>query len=120
MAAIIACIPAPVLGGAGIAMFGMVAANGIRVLSRVQYEGDNNFNLLIVGIELGNGSFVHGCSRNIQAFHWYLEHHFPQWYNDWQFNSYYLKCNSKRSKNNTHKEIKNKPPLVFKGGFLKG
>lgn len=55
MAAIIACIPAPVLGGAGIAMFGMVAANGIRVLSRVQYDGDNNFNLLIVGISLAMG-----------------------------------------------------------------
>ena len=38
MAALVACIPAPVLGGAGIAMFGMVAANGIRVLAKVEYE----------------------------------------------------------------------------------
>ena len=55
MAALVACIPAPVLGGAGIAMFGMVAANGIRVLGRVEYEGDGNYNGLIVGISLAMG-----------------------------------------------------------------
>lgn len=47
MAALVACIPAPVLGGAGIAMFGMVAANGIRVLAKVEYEGEGNYNVLI-------------------------------------------------------------------------
>ena len=35
MAAIVACIPNSVLGGAGIAMFGMIIASGIRALSKV-------------------------------------------------------------------------------------
>lgn len=38
LATIIASIPSAVLGGAGIAMFGIVAANGIRTLSRVDFE----------------------------------------------------------------------------------
>jgi xanthine/uracil permease len=40
-----------VLGGAGIAMFGMVAATGIKILSKVNFENRNN--LLIVAISLG-------------------------------------------------------------------
>lgn len=50
---IIASIPVVVLGGAGIAMFGMVAATGIKILSKVNYESKNN--LLIVAISLGVG-----------------------------------------------------------------
>ena len=50
---IIASIPVVVLGGAGIAMFGMVAATGIKILSKVRYESKNN--LLIVAISLGVG-----------------------------------------------------------------
>ncbi|HEV2682236.1 MAG TPA: solute carrier family 23 protein, partial [Rhodanobacter sp.] len=50
---IIASIPVVVLGGAGIAMFGMVAATGIKILSKVNYESKNN--LLIVAISLGAG-----------------------------------------------------------------
>ena len=53
LAALIACIPAPVLGGAGLAMFGMVAANGIKTLSKVDFDG--NYNLLIVGVSLSMG-----------------------------------------------------------------
>ena len=34
-AEVIAAIPAPVLGGAGIALFGTVAASGVRTLSKV-------------------------------------------------------------------------------------
>lgn len=55
MAAIVACIPAPVLGGAGIAMFGMVAANGIKTLAKVNYDGTENYNTLIVGISIAMG-----------------------------------------------------------------
>ena len=36
-------------------MFGMVAANGIRVLAKVEYEGEGNYNVLIVGISLAMG-----------------------------------------------------------------
>lgn len=53
LAALVACIPAPVLGGAGMAMFGMVAANGIKTLSKVNFEG--NFNMLVVGVSLAMG-----------------------------------------------------------------
>jgi xanthine permease len=51
LATIIASIPVAVLGGAGIAMFGMVAATGIKILAKVNFE--NRHNLLIVAISLG-------------------------------------------------------------------
>ena len=51
LAAIIASIPSPVLGGAGIAMFGMIIASGIRSLGKVEYEG--NHNLVIVALSIG-------------------------------------------------------------------
>jgi uric acid transporter len=53
LGAIVASIPTPVLGGAGLALFGTVAASGIRALSRVDYEG--NANLVIVALALGMG-----------------------------------------------------------------
>lgn len=49
--AVITAIPLPVLGGAGIIMFGMVVANGIKLLGTVNYV--NNKNLMIVAISLG-------------------------------------------------------------------
>lgn len=51
LGAVIAAIPQPVLGGAGIAMFGTVAASGIRTLSKVRFEG--NHNLVIVAVSIG-------------------------------------------------------------------
>ncbi|GAA1414714.1 transporter [Glutamicibacter uratoxydans] len=51
----VAAIPTPVLGGAGIVLFGTVAASGIRTLSTVKYEG--NMNLVIVAAALGFGMF---------------------------------------------------------------
>ncbi|MFJ2619766.1 nucleobase:cation symporter-2 family protein [Glutamicibacter sp. NPDC087344] len=51
----VAAIPTPVLGGAGIVLFGTVAASGIRTLSTVEYEG--NMNLVIVAAALGFGMF---------------------------------------------------------------
>ncbi len=45
-------IPQAVLGGAGIALFGMVAASGVRTLSRVKF---NNANILVVAISLAVG-----------------------------------------------------------------
>ncbi|WP_159500366.1 nucleobase:cation symporter-2 family protein [Microbacterium sp. 18062] len=43
-------VPRAVLGGAGIALFGMVAASGIRTLAKVRF---NNKNVLIVAISIG-------------------------------------------------------------------
>lgn len=53
LATIVASIPQFVLGGAGIVMFGMVAATGIRILSRVNF--DNRHNMFIVAISIGVG-----------------------------------------------------------------
>ncbi|SAK92449.1 permease [Caballeronia pedi] len=50
---LIASIPVVVLGGAGIAMFGMVAATGVKILSKVDFDSKNN--LLIIAISLGVG-----------------------------------------------------------------
>jgi len=43
-----------VLGGAGIVMFGMVAATGIKILSKVDFHNNRN-NLFIVAISIGVG-----------------------------------------------------------------
>jgi xanthine permease len=53
LAAVVASIPLPVLGGAGFALFGTVAATGIRTLSRVDFE--RNANLIIVAVSLAIG-----------------------------------------------------------------
>ena len=42
------------LGGAGLVMFGMVAATGIRILSTVDFKG-NRHNLYIVALAIGVG-----------------------------------------------------------------
>ncbi|WP_409030661.1 nucleobase:cation symporter-2 family protein [Janthinobacterium sp. CG_23.3] len=47
-------IPSFVLGGAGLVMFGMVAATGIRILAGVDYQGKRN-NLFIVALSIGFG-----------------------------------------------------------------
>jgi NCS2 family nucleobase:cation symporter-2 len=54
MAALVESIPIFVLGGAGLVMFGMVAASGIRILSVVDYKG-NRLNLYIVALSIGFG-----------------------------------------------------------------
>ncbi len=54
MAALAESVPQVVLGGAGIVMFGMVAATGIRILSSVDFRTNAN-NLFIVAIAVGFG-----------------------------------------------------------------
>src|SRR4051812_37111733 len=51
--AVVAAIPYPVLGGAGIVLFGSVAASGIRTLSRVDYQ--DNLNMVIVSVAVAVG-----------------------------------------------------------------
>jgi uric acid transporter len=51
LAAIVACVPNSVLGGAGIAMFGMVAASGIKTLSKIDF--DESCNMMIVAVSIG-------------------------------------------------------------------
>jgi uracil-xanthine permease len=54
MAALVESLPTVVLGGAGLVMFGMVAATGIRILGGVDFR-NNRFNALIVAISIGIG-----------------------------------------------------------------
>jgi len=51
VAAVVAAIPAAVLGGAAIVMFGTVAVIGIQTLSRVDFHDDRN--VIIVAVSLG-------------------------------------------------------------------
>lgn len=54
MGALVEALPTVVLGGAGLVMFGMVAATGVRILSRVDFTA-NRHNLFIVAIAIGMG-----------------------------------------------------------------
>ncbi|MGZ9712404.1 nucleobase:cation symporter-2 family protein [Glaciimonas sp. GNP009] len=54
MANVAASIPQFVLGGAGLVMFGMVAATGIKILAKVDFVGNRN-NLFIVAVSIGAG-----------------------------------------------------------------
>ncbi|TAH46727.1 MAG: purine permease [Betaproteobacteria bacterium] len=54
MAALVESVPTFVLGGAGLVMFGMVAATGIRILTNVDFKSNRN-NLYIVALSIGFG-----------------------------------------------------------------
>jgi NCS2 family nucleobase:cation symporter-2 len=54
MGALVEALPTVVLGGAGLVMFGMVAATGIRILSKVDFTTNRN-NLFVVAIAVGFG-----------------------------------------------------------------
>lgn len=70
MGRVVAAVPMSVLGGAGVVLFGTVAASGIRTLAKVDYEG--NMNLIIVATSVGFGMIP------IAAPSFY--HHFPSWF----------------------------------------
>jgi NCS2 family nucleobase:cation symporter-2 len=53
LARLVAAVPEAVLGGAGLVMFGMVAATGVRILSTVNFHRE--YNLFIVASSLGFG-----------------------------------------------------------------
>jgi NCS2 family nucleobase:cation symporter-2 len=54
MSALVEAVPQVVLGGAGLVMFGMVAATGARILTGVDFK-TNNKNLFVVAISVGFG-----------------------------------------------------------------
>ncbi|WP_200911766.1 nucleobase:cation symporter-2 family protein [Mesorhizobium sp. 1M-11] len=70
MGRIIAAVPPSVLGGAGVVLFGTVAASGIRTLSKVDYN--NNMNLIIVATSLGFGMIPIAAPQFYE--------HFPAWF----------------------------------------
>lgn len=67
---IIAAVPYPVLGGAGIVLFGTVAAAGIRTLATVKYEG--TMNLILVAVALSFGLLPVVAPP--------IYDHFPEWF----------------------------------------
>ena len=54
LAALVEAVPLVVLGGAGLVMFGMVAATGARILTGVDFK-TNRYNLFVVAISVGFG-----------------------------------------------------------------
>jgi xanthine/uracil permease len=68
--AVVAAIPYPVLGGAGIVLFGSVAASGIRTLSRVDYH--DNLNMVIVSVAVAVGIIPIAAPDFWEAF--------PEWF----------------------------------------
>jgi xanthine permease len=54
LSALVEAVPVVVLGGAGLVMFGMVAATGARILTAVDFK-DNRHNLFVVAISIGFG-----------------------------------------------------------------
>jgi NCS2 family nucleobase:cation symporter-2 len=54
LSALVEAVPVVVLGGAGLVMFGMVAATGARILSAVDFK-TNQHNLFVVAISIGFG-----------------------------------------------------------------
>jgi uracil-xanthine permease len=73
VAAVAAIVPLPVLGGAGIAIFGLVAVNGLQTLARVDFHDEEQgaVNALIVAATLTMGILP------IAAPNFYA--HFPSW-----------------------------------------
>jgi uric acid transporter len=76
MAHIAAAVTEPVLGGAGIVMFGMVAATGLRILSGVDFHRNPNY-LVVVASSLGLGMiptlsphFFSASARLDSPHHW--------------------------------------------------
>lgn len=66
MAFLVASVPQFVLGGAGIVMFGMVAATGIRILGEVDYRRQK-YNAYIVAISIGFGMIPLVADKFFQA-----------------------------------------------------
>jgi len=54
LAHVVASVPSFVLGGAGIVMFGMVAATGVRILGSIDF-GANRHALYVIAISIGLG-----------------------------------------------------------------
>ncbi|MFW1804746.1 nucleobase:cation symporter-2 family protein [Acinetobacter baumannii] len=69
MGRLIAAIPMPVLGGAGLVLFGSVAASGIRTLAKIDYNDQKN--LIIVATALSAG-MIPIINHEFYA-------HFPVW-----------------------------------------
>jgi len=70
LGAVVAAVPPPVLGGAGLVMFGSVAASGVRTLATVGF--DDNHNLTVVAVSLAVGLLPVGMPLIYAGF--------PEWF----------------------------------------
>lgn len=80
MAAAVEGIPLAVLGGAGVALFGMVAASGVRTLSKVSFD---NTKVLVVAISVGVAMLTEAkLSYTVDGTTYALDlyHQFPDWF----------------------------------------
>lgn len=55
-AAVITIIPKPVIGGATLALFGIITSAGISILSSLDFSKDNNFTIVGTSIAIGIGA----------------------------------------------------------------
>ncbi|KNF08514.1 xanthine permease [Gottschalkia purinilytica] len=55
-ATIITIIPKPVLGGATLALFGVITSAGISILSNLDFSADNNFTVVGTSLAIGVGA----------------------------------------------------------------
>ena len=58
LSALLHSIPTPVLGGLSIALFGVIAASGLKILVEHKIDFDNKKNLLIASVILVSGIVV--------------------------------------------------------------
>jgi NCS2 family nucleobase:cation symporter-2 len=72
MSALVEAVPQVVLGGAGLVMFGMVAATGARILTGVNFKAYPK-NLFVVAVSVGFGmiplvapAFFHNLPHELQ------------------------------------------------------
>lgn len=68
--AIVAAVPMPVLGGAGLVLFGTVAASGIRTLKEVDFSGNANIVIVATSLAFGLLPIVQDGAYE----------HFPSWF----------------------------------------
>ena len=81
--AIVASTPSAALGGAGIAMFGVVVAAGVQTLAKVDFEG-NRYNVLIVGFTIAT-ALIPVMAPKVFA-------HMPDWTQPFLHNGVVLAC----------------------------
>src|SRR4029453_7147278 len=75
---VVAAVPTPVLGGAGVVLFGTVAASGIRTLSKVEYR--NNMNLIVVAASVGLRVTPLSAPEVLLPVPVLVLHHLPLWH----------------------------------------
>ncbi|MEG1075221.1 MAG: solute carrier family 23 protein, partial [Ruthenibacterium sp.] len=56
VSAIITIVPKAVLGGATLALFGVITSSGISILSKLDFFADNNFTIIGTSIAIGVGA----------------------------------------------------------------